>query len=147
MREGKTALFLRMSPGAGALACVLLGSMPLGSQPAGEPDPCAHAYGPDLSPCWAREAERADDEMQEVVLALRKELPKRASKSLEKAQEHWLEFRDAHLQTLYGVESPTKTWGLDYPICLSMSRVALTRARTRELLRILEPDEETLCPL
>jgi uncharacterized protein YecT (DUF1311 family) len=147
VRETKTILFLRVSLGAGALACVFLASPPPAVPSEGEPDPCAHAFGPDLNPCWAREAQHANDEMQEVVQALREKLPKRASKSLEKAQKHWLEFRDAHLQTLYGVESPTKTWGLDYPICLSMSRVALTRARTRELLRILEPDEEALCPL
>ena len=147
MRKVEASLLLRMSLVAGALASALLASGPLAARAADEPDPCAHAYGPDLGPCWAREAERADEEMQEVVLALRKKLPKRASKSLEKAQEHWLEFRDAHMQTLYGVESPKRTWGLDYPICLSMSRFALTRARTRELLRILELDEEALCPL
>ena len=95
----------------------------------------------------AREAERADEEMSQLYLALRDRLPKRASQSLEKAQKLWLEFRDAHLQTVYGVESPTRTWGLDYPICLSMSRVTLTRARTRQLRKIAEPDEETLCPL
>jgi len=148
VRKGPpVALSWRVALGVGSLASVLLASAPLGAQPEAEPDRCAHAYGPDLSPCWAREAERVDEKMQEVVLALREKLPKRAWKSLGKAQEHWLEFRDAHLQTLYGVESPTKTWGLDYPICLSISRVALTRARARELLRILEPDEETLCPL
>ena len=112
-----------------------------------EPDPCAHAYGPDLRGCWAREAERADEEMNQLYLALRDRLPKRALQSLEKAQELWLEFRDAHLQTLYGVESPTRTWGLDYPICLSISRVTLTRARTLQLRRLAEPDEQTLCPL
>jgi uncharacterized protein YecT (DUF1311 family) len=85
--------------------------------------------------------------MNRLYLALRDRLPRRASRALEKAQELWLEYRDAHLQTLYGVESPTRTWGLDYPICLSMSRVTLTRARTRQLRKIAEPDEETLCPL
>jgi uncharacterized protein YecT (DUF1311 family) len=137
----------RVATVAAGLACLLLASTLLGAQPEGEPDPCAHAYGPDLNPCWAREAQRAEEEMTRVYLTLRGRLPDRAAESLEKAQELWLEFRQAHLRTIYGVEDPRRTWGLDYPICLSMSRVALTRARTRELLRILEPDEQSLCPL
>ena len=142
-----TSSLRRVTAGAVGLASLLLCGDPLAARPEVEPDPCAHAYGSDLTPCWAWEAERADEEMTRVYIALRRRLPARASESLEKAQEHWLEFRDAHLQTQYGVESPVRTRGLDYPICLSMSRVAVTRARTRELQRILQPDEESLCPL
>jgi uncharacterized protein YecT (DUF1311 family) len=133
--------------GVFGLAGVVLASVPLSAQPQVEPDPCTHAYGRDLTDCWAREVERSDDEMNRVYRDLRKRLPNRASKGLEKAQKLWLEFREAHLATQYGVKSPTRTWGLDYPICLSISRVALNRARTQELRRLLEPDDETLCPL
>jgi uncharacterized protein YecT (DUF1311 family) len=133
--------------GPACLAAVLLGVVPATSRAADEPDPCAHAYGGDLRECWFREAERADEEMARVYSRLRERLPKRGAEALEKAQELWREYREEHLKTLYGVESPTRKWGLDFPICLSMSRVAVTRERIRELSRILEPDPESLCPL
>jgi uncharacterized protein YecT (DUF1311 family) len=142
------ALFQRVAVGVGFFVAVLvLGDAPAGAQSVEEPDPCGHAYGRDLTDCWVREVERTEVEMNRVYRILRKRMPDRASKSLEKAQKLWLEFREAHLRTQYGVESPVRTWGLDYPICLSISRVALIRARTRELQRLLEPDDETLCPL
>ncbi len=138
----------RVATGVGALALIFLGGAPIAAQGDPEPDPCAHAYGQsDLSACWAREAERADEEMTRVYLGLRKKLAKRGAKSLEKAQKLWEEFREAHIGTLYGVESPRATYGREYPICLSISRTALTRARTRELRRLLEHDGETVCPL
>jgi uncharacterized protein YecT (DUF1311 family) len=146
-REG--ALFQRIAVGVElvVVALVLLGDAPARAQSLEEPDPCAHAYGGDLIDCWAREAERTEAEMNRVVRVLQQRLPDKAAKSLRKAQKLWLEFREAHLSTQYGVESPVRTWGPDYPICLSISRAALNRARTRELQRLLEPDEETLCPL
>lgn len=134
--------------GVGLVAAVLVfGDVPARAQPVEGSDPCAHAYGRDLTNCWAREVERSERKMDKLYRALRERLPKEASKSLEKAQKLWLEFREAHLRTQYGVKSPVRTWGLDYPICLSISRVALNRARARQLQRLLEPDEETLCPL
>jgi len=138
----------RVATGVGALAFILLGGAPIAAQGDAEPDPCAHVYGQsDLSACWAREAERADEEMNQVYLALRKKLPKRGAKSLEKAQKLWKEFREAHIGTLYGVESPRATYGREYPMCLAISRTTLTRARIRELRRLLEHDGETVCPL
>jgi uncharacterized protein YecT (DUF1311 family) len=142
------ALFQRVAVGFGLVAAAFVFTCaPVRAQSEADPDPCTHAYGRDLTNCWAREVERTDEEMSRAYLALRERLPSRASKHLEKAQELWLEFREAHLRTAYGVESPRRTWGLDYPICLSISRVALNRARTRQLRRLLEPDDETLCPL
>ncbi len=133
---------------AGGVVVLVFASTTVRAQSGAEPDPCAHAYGQsDVSACWAREAERADEEMTQVYLALRKRLPKRAAKSLKKAQKLWEEFREAHIGTLYGVENPRATYGREYPICLSISRTAFTRARTRELRRLLEHDGETVCPL
>ncbi len=148
MRKGLFAVGKHVALGMGGLASVLLASLPLGAQSELEPDPCAHVYGAtDLGTCWAREADRAEEEMNRVYLAAHQGLPKRAAESLEKAQKLWVEFRDAHLGTLYGVESPRAKWGRDFPVCLSISRTTLTRERTRELRRLLEPDEDTICPL
>lgn len=141
------ALFQRVAVRVGLFVVFVCGAAPARAQSLEEPDPCRHAYGPDLADCWAREVRRSEEEVNLLYRALRERLPKRASKSLEKAQKLWLEFRQAHLRTQYGIENPVRTWGLDYPICLSISRVTLNRARARELRRLLEPDEETLCPL
>ncbi len=147
-RRRPHARWKRVGLGVGLFAGVLLASTPAAAQAELEPDPCAHAYGPtDLGACWAREAERAEKEMNGVYRALRETLPGRAAKSLEKAQGLWLEFLEAHLATLYGVESPRARWGREFPICLSISRTALIRGRTRELQRLLEPDADTICPL
>ena len=134
--------------------CVLFVLVALGSGPPAlaqtgdEPDPCANVYGPmALATCWTREAERADQEMTRVYLALRQRLPERAAESLERAQKLWLEFRKEHLGTLYGVDDPREVFGRDYRVCLAISTVTLTRTRTRELLRLLEPDDEEVCPL
>ena len=132
----------------GAGLVVLLAAASVGAQTGLDPDPCAHVYGTTvLSACWAREAERAENEMNGAYETARRELPRRAAESLEKAQRLWREFLEAHLGTLYGVESPTSKWGRDFPICLSISRTTLIRARTREIRRLLEPDEDTTCPL
>jgi uncharacterized protein YecT (DUF1311 family) len=138
----------RVAVGVGLFVVVfVLGVAPAGAQPPEEPDPCGHAYGPDLNKCWAREVERTEDEMNRVYRTLRMRLPDRAAEGLEKAQKLWLEFREAHLQAQYGADNPRQIWGSDYLICLSISRASLNRARTRELRRLLEPDGETLCPL
>lgn len=132
----------------GIVAVVGLGSTPVGSQPEEEPDPCGHVYGQiALSNCWAREAQRADEEMNRAYLAVLNKLSERGAKSLKKAQKLWVEFRKAHLGTLYGGENPAAFYGRDYPVCLSISTVALTRARTRALVRLLAPEDETVCPL
>jgi uncharacterized protein YecT (DUF1311 family) len=131
-----------------AVGALLLAALPLAAQSELEGDPCSHVYGAtDLGTCWAREAVRAEDEMDQVYLAARQRLPRRAAESLEKAQELWLEFLEAHLGSLYGVESPVARWGRDFPLCLSISRATLIRERTRELRKLLEPDEDTICPL
>ena len=142
MRQG-TALVA-----AGVVGVIAFGGTPVRAHSEEEPDPCAHVFGQiSLINCWAREAERADEEMNHAYLALLQELPERGARSLKRAQKLWLEFRKAHLGTLYGVDDPAAVYGRDYRVCLSISTVALTRARTRELVRILEPDDDPVCPL
>jgi uncharacterized protein YecT (DUF1311 family) len=144
----KAVSWWRVAMGAGGLACLLLASVPLAAQPEEELDPCADVFGQqDLNACWAREVERAEDELNQVYLALRQKLPPRGAESLDKAQKLWLEFREAHIGTLYGDESPAETYGREYPMCLSISRTTLTRARIRQLRRVLEREDESVCPL
>ena len=150
MREAlKTVRCGRGERGRAAIVLsLLLTGTPLAAQSLEDPDACAHVYGQgDLNSCWAREAERTEAEMNQVYLALRQKLPERAGEGLEEAQELWEKFREAHIRTLYGVDSPAVTWGREYPMCLAISRTILNRERTRQLRRILEENEDTICPL
>lgn len=149
MRKRSKALRWRCAVLAGGgILGVVLAAGPLAAQPKPAEDPCAQVYGQsDLNRCWAREAERSEEEMNRVYLLLLQKLPERAADGLKDAQEAWEKFREAHLRTLYGVKSPLATWGREYPMCLSISRTLLNRERTDQLRRILEPDEETICPL
>jgi len=131
-----------------AVCAVVLGQRPLCAQQQEEPDPCAGAtVQSDANTCWAREAERADDEMKQAYLALLQKLPSRLAENLKKAQKLWLEFRDAHVATLYGAPHPLTTYGPEYAMCLSIVRWELARDRTRELRRLLRPEEGGVCPL
>jgi uncharacterized protein YecT (DUF1311 family) len=134
--------------GAAIVGAVVLLLPPRARAQAAEPGPCDGAVGLDeLSLCWTREVQRAEVAMHEVYRDLHEKLPKRAAEGLERAQKLWLEFRDAHMTTLYGVDDPIAQWGRNYPICVLISQYVLTRARTRELQRILEPDKQAACPL
>jgi uncharacterized protein YecT (DUF1311 family) len=135
----------RAAVAVGALA---LAGITIPASGADEADPCAGVVGRRaLGACWSREVERAGTEMNRTYEALLKKLPSRAAAHLEKAQKLWLQFRDAHVATMYGVDDPLATYGRDYPICLSISRYVMTRDRTKELRRLLDPDREAMCPL
>jgi uncharacterized protein YecT (DUF1311 family) len=132
---------------AAAAALVLAGAS-LSSGGGDEPEPCAGVAGHhELRACWTREMERAGAEMDRTYQALLRGLPPRAAKSLKKAQQLWLRFRDAHVASLYGADDAAATYGPDYPICIAISRYVMTRDRTKELRRLLDPDRQTICPL
>jgi len=131
-----------------AVCAVVVGQRPLWALQEEEPDPCAAATRQsDANTCWAREAERADEEMKQVYLALLQKMPSQLAANLKKAQKLWLEFRDAHVATLYGARNPLTTYGPEYAMCLSIARWELAHARTRELRRLLRPEEGGVCPL
>jgi uncharacterized protein YecT (DUF1311 family) len=131
-----------------AIGVALLGHLPLQAQGVDEPEPCTGTVRlGEAKACWAREAERADDEMRQAYLTALAKLPSRSAEALKKAQKLWLEFRDAHVATLFGVPNPMATYGAEYPMCLSIARWRLTRDRTGELKRLLQHDEDEVCPL
>jgi uncharacterized protein YecT (DUF1311 family) len=113
-----------------------------------EPEPCAGTVRlGDANRCWAREAERAEAEMRQAYLTAVDKVPRHVADKLKKAQKLWLEFRDAEVATLFGEANPLGTYGPEYPMCVSIARWKLARARTSQLKRLLQPDEESLCPL
>jgi uncharacterized protein YecT (DUF1311 family) len=124
-----------------------LGVRPVRAQAVGEPAPCADTVTlGDTNKCWAREAERADLEMRQAYLAAVEKVSKRAADNLKKAQKLWLDFRDAHTSTVLGDENAL-TYGPEYSVCLSILRWRLARQRTEELKKLLQPDDESMCPL
>jgi uncharacterized protein YecT (DUF1311 family) len=138
--------------GTGVVVALAIGTLVLARGPAraeevDEPDPCRAAVRlGDVNRCWAREAERADSEMKQLFLTALEKLPHRTAENLKKAQKLWEDFRDAHIAVLMGDTKPL-TDGPDYTVCLSILKWRLARDRTEELRRILEPDDESLCPL
>jgi uncharacterized protein YecT (DUF1311 family) len=130
-----------------AVGAFVGGPGPLRAQGVDEPAPCAGTVSlGDANRCWAKEAERADADMRQVYLIAAEKLPRRSAENLKKAQKLWLDFRDAHTATLLG-EADGPTPGPEYPLCLSILRWRLARDRTAELKRLLEPDDESMCPL
>jgi uncharacterized protein YecT (DUF1311 family) len=131
-----------------AVGAVVLGRGPLRAQGAEEPEPCSSTVRlGDANRCWAREAERADSEMTQTYLAAVDKLSRPVAEKLKKAQKLWLEFRNAEVAALFGEANPRGTYGPEYPMCVSIARWKLARARTRQLKRLLQPDEDSLCPL
>jgi uncharacterized protein YecT (DUF1311 family) len=150
LEEEKTVPKRIVASTAAAVGALVLASVVVSrSARAEDPlDPCAGVVGHrELGACWSRELERAGAEMDRTYEALLKKLPRRAAASLEKAQKLWLRFRDAHVATIYGVDDPRDTYGRDYLICVSITRYVMTRNRTKELRRLLEPDRDAMCPL
>ena len=133
---------------AAVVGVVVVGLGPVRAQQVDEPEPCADTVRlGDANRCWAREAERADSEMKQVYLTALEKLPHRAAENLKKAQKLWQDFREAHIATLLGDPNPVATYGPEYPMCLSILRWRLARDRTAELRRLLQPDDESVCPL
>ena len=132
-----------------AIGAVVLGRGPVRAQGVEEPEPCANTVRlGDANKCWAREAERADSEMREAYLTAVEKLPHRAAENLKKAQKAWLEFREAHVATVFGDANPLGTYGPEYPMCVSIVRWHLAQDRTKELRRLLRPpDDDSVCPL
>jgi uncharacterized protein YecT (DUF1311 family) len=129
------------------VAVFVIRAGPVRAQGIEEPTPCTDTVRlGDTNRCWAQEAERADVEMRQVYLTALEKLSRRAAENLKKAQKLWLEFRDAHTATVLGDENALAN-GLEYSLCLSILRWRLARERTAELKRLLQPDDESMCPL
>jgi uncharacterized protein YecT (DUF1311 family) len=136
----------------GLVAAIAIGALVLArgtarAQEGDEPAPCkdTKTMG-DTAKCWAREADHADSEMKQLYLTAVEKLPHRGAENLKKAQKLWEDFRTAHITVLMGDSSPLAD-GPDYAVCVCILRWRLARARTQELKRILEPDDESMCPL
>src|SRR5690625_1788887 len=62
--------------------------------------------------------------------------------SLKKAQQAWITFRDAHLESVYPGKCKQTKYGSVYPSCVSNLLIQLNEQRTAQLRKWLEGTEE-----
>jgi len=61
------------------------------------------------------------------------------------AQESWLKFRDADVTCFYYRKDKLAAYGSAYPVCRYRAMTHLTVERTKELKRMLNPEEGDVC--
>jgi uncharacterized protein YecT (DUF1311 family) len=135
---------LKLSRGVFLSVCVLGWARGLCAQ--GD-DPCLNIQTQvQMNQCESERYYKADAELNVVY---RKVLAKYRSnaKLLEKlklAQDAWLKFRDAHLESLY-YNTDKRAYGSVYGTCRSLELIRLTIERTKELRAMLNTEEGDVC--
>jgi uncharacterized protein YecT (DUF1311 family) len=99
--------------------------------------------------CAGKALDEADAELNLVYQQLLKKhvAHKDFIKRLKLAQEAWLKFRDAHIESLYPNpdEDQLRPEGTVYPMCKAMEITRVTVERTRTLKSMLNPKEGDVC--
>jgi len=119
--------------------------------PVPQTDPCLAkaTTQAEVTACAVRAIDEANAELNLVYeQLLRKHAPhKNFIKKLKLAQEAWLKFRDAHIESLYPEPDidQLRAEGTVYPMCKAMEIARLTAERTRSLKNILEHKEGDVC--
>lgn len=101
----------------------------------------------ELNACEAEQYRKVDAEMQRVytqVLA-KYSADRPLAENLRIAQEAWLKFRDAHMDSLFPETDKQRTYGSVYPMCKAIEMTLLTSQRTESLQRMLNPEEGDVC--
>lgn len=105
----------------------------------------------DATACAAQALDKADAELNLVYQQLLKKHAANQNliKRLKLAQEAWLKFRDAHIESLYPSpdQDELKAEGTAYPMCKAMEITRLTLERTKTLKNMLNPKEGDVCGL
>ena len=68
-----------------------------------------------------------------------------ALRKLRVAQRAWIAFRDAEIEATYPAEEKQRAYGSVFPMCVSMVREELTRARIAQLRATLHPVHGDVC--
>ena len=120
-------------------------------EPAPQADPCfaKATTQAEATVCAGQAFDKADAELNLVYQQLLKKhaADKNFIKRLKLAQEAWLKFRDAHIESLYPSqdEHQLRAEGTVYPMCKAMELRKLTVERTRTLKNMLDPKEGDVC--
>jgi len=120
-------------------------------EPGLQTDPCFDKAKTqaEATACAAQALSKADAELNRVYQQLLKKhaAHKNFIKKLKLAQEAWLKFRDAHIESLYPDtdEDQLRAEGTVYPMCKTIEITRLTVERTRTLKNMLDPKEGDVC--
>ena len=100
----------------------------------------------ELNDCAAEDFRNADAELNEIYrkVLLKYSGDAQASDRIKKAQQAWIAFRDAHIDSLFQALDKVK-YGSVYEMCRLMQLTNLTTERTRMLKAMLEPKEGDVC--
>lgn len=101
----------------------------------------------EMNTCETEQYRKADTDLNQTYRAL---LSKHNSDAhfvdkLRLAQEAWLKFRDAYLDSIYYQEDKLRAYGTVYPTCRAILSTRLTIERTKELRQMLNPEEGDVC--
>ena len=123
-----------------------------GQEPTQQIDPCFEkaTTQSDMTTCATEGSKKADAELNLVYGQLLRKYAahKNFVRKLKLAEEAWIKFRDAHMESLYYSESEEgqlRAEGSVYPMCKAMELTRLTIERTNALKRILNPQEGDVC--
>ena len=120
-------------------------------EPPAQTDPCfaKATTQAGITACAGQAFDKSDAELNVVYQQLLKKHAghKNFIKKLKLAQEAWLKFRDAHIESLYPnpEEDHLRAEGTVYPMCKAMEMTRLTVKRTKTLKRMLNPKEGDAC--
>jgi uncharacterized protein YecT (DUF1311 family) len=101
----------------------------------------------EMNTCEAERYQKADTDLNQ---AYRELISKHKSEALflEKlklAQQSWVKFRDAYVESIYYQKDKLQAYGSVYPTCKAILLTRLTIERTRELRQMLNPAEGDVC--
>ena len=101
----------------------------------------------EMNTCEADQYQKADIDLNQTYREL---ISKHKSnvqflEKLKLAQQAWLKFRDAYVDSIYYQKDKLQAYGSVYPTCKAILLTRLTIERTRELRQMLNPEEGDVC--
>ena len=111
-------------------------------------DPCLNKQTQgELNACESEQYGKADVELNRVYqeLLAKYSSHKEFISKLRAAEEAWIKFRDADLDSYYYAKNKLAVYGSAYPMCRAISLTQLTLERTKELRQMLNPNEDDVC--
>ena len=101
----------------------------------------------EMNACEAEQYQKADTDLNQTYRALLSKYKSDAQfvEKLRLAQEAWLKFRDAYLDSIYYQKDKLQAYGSVYPTCRAILLTRLTIERTKELRQMLNPEEGDVC--
>jgi uncharacterized protein YecT (DUF1311 family) len=111
-------------------------------------DPCLDKQTQsEMSACETERYQKADAELNRVFqqLLAKHAARKRFTQKLRLAEEAWIKFRDAHIESLYSEENTLYAYGSVFPMCKAIQLTSLTATRTQFLKNMLSPVEGDVC--